>query len=86
MSFTGRVALVTGAGSGIGEAIAKELAARGAKVVVSDINEEGANRVVDEITGAGGTAAAFVANTAVKEDSEKSVAFAIETYGKLNYG
>ncbi|WP_125106437.1 MULTISPECIES: SDR family NAD(P)-dependent oxidoreductase [Gulosibacter] len=85
MSFAGRVALVTGAGSGIGEAIAKELAAQGVKVVVSDINEDGANRVVEEITGAGGTAAAFVANTAVKEDSEKSVAFAIETYGKLNY-
>ena len=85
MSFAGRVALVTGAGSGIGEAIAKELAAQGVKVVVSDINEDGANRVVEEITGAGGTAAAFVANTAVTEDSEKSVAFAIETYGKLNY-
>ncbi|UQN15551.1 SDR family NAD(P)-dependent oxidoreductase [Gulosibacter sp. ACHW.36C] len=85
MSFAGRVALVTGAGSGIGEAIAKELAAQGVKVVVSDINEDGANRVVDEIAGAGGTAVAFVANTAVKEDSEKSVAFAIETYGKLNY-
>lgn len=85
MSFEGRVALVTGAGSGIGEAIAKELASLGAKVVVSDINEEGANRVVEEITAAGGMAAAVIGNTAVKEDSDKAVKFAIDTYGKLNY-
>lgn len=85
MSFEGRVALVTGAGSGIGEAIAKELASLGAKVVVSDINEEGANRVVEEITAAGGMAAAVIGNTAVKEDSDNAVKFAIDTYGKLNY-
>lgn len=85
MSFEGRVALVTGAGSGIGEAIAKELASLGANVVVSDINEEGANRVVEEITAAGGTAAAVIGNTAVKEDSDKAVKFAVDTYGKLNY-
>jgi NAD(P)-dependent dehydrogenase (short-subunit alcohol dehydrogenase family) len=80
MTFDDRVALITGGGSGIGEAIAKDLAARGAKVVVSDINLEAAQRVADEIAAAGGEAAPFRADTAVADDSEKSVA-----YGKLNY-
>jgi NAD(P)-dependent dehydrogenase (short-subunit alcohol dehydrogenase family) len=85
MSFEGRVALVTGAGSGIGEAIAKELAGLGAKVVVTDISREGAERVVEEIVTTGGDAAAFVANSASPEDNEKAVAFAVKAFGKLNY-
>ncbi|SEB36430.1 NAD(P)-dependent dehydrogenase, short-chain alcohol dehydrogenase family [Paramicrobacterium humi] len=84
-SFEGRVALVTGGGSGLGEAISKELASLGAKVVVTDINLDAAKRVVQEITDAGGTASAFEQNTAKKEDSEKAVQFAIDTYGALNY-
>lgn len=84
MSFEGRVALVTGAGSGIGEAIAKELAGLGAKVVVTDISREGAERVVEEIVTTGGDAAAFVANSASPEDNEKAVAFAVKAFGKLN--
>lgn len=83
--FTDSVALVTGAGSGIGEAISKELAAKGAKVVLVDLNLAEAQRVADEISQAGGTATALQANTAVKEDNEKAVRFAVETYGKLNY-
>lgn len=83
--FTNKVALVTGGGSGIGEAISKELASKDAKVVVSDLNLEAAERVAKEITEAGGDAAAFEGNTAVKDDSEKAVAFAVEKYGKLNY-
>lgn len=85
MGFADRVALVTGGGSGIGEAIAKELASAGAQVVVTDIDLEAAQRVVDEIEKAGGEAAAFRADTSVADDSEKAVAFAQETYGKLNY-
>ncbi|WP_349827333.1 SDR family NAD(P)-dependent oxidoreductase [Brevibacterium litoralis] len=85
MAFEDKVALVTGGGSGLGEAIAKDLASKGVKVVVSDINTEGAQRVVDEIVAAGGEAAPFTANTAVAEDSKKAVDFAVETYGKLNY-
>lgn len=85
MSFEGKVALVTGAGSGIGEAIAKELAGLGVKVVVTDISREGAQRVVDEIVAAGGGAAPLVANSASPEDNKKAVDFAIKTYGKLNY-
>ncbi|MFC8599441.1 SDR family NAD(P)-dependent oxidoreductase [Isoptericola sp. NPDC057191] len=84
-SFEGRVALVTGGGSGLGEAISKELAGLGAKVVVTDIRLDAAQRVVDEIKAAGGEAAAFEQNTAVKADSEKAVEFARSTFGGLNY-
>ncbi|SDS00483.1 NAD(P)-dependent dehydrogenase, short-chain alcohol dehydrogenase family [Brevibacterium sandarakinum] len=83
--FTGKVALVTGGGSGLGEAISKELAAKSAKVVVTDIDLDAAQRVAAEITDDGGTASAIKQDTAVKEDSEKVVKFAVDTYGGLNY-
>jgi NAD(P)-dependent dehydrogenase (short-subunit alcohol dehydrogenase family) len=85
MSFQGKVALVTGAGSGIGEAIAKELAGLGVKIVVADISRDGAQRVVDEIVAAGGEAAPFLADSASPQDNQKAVAFAVQSYGKLNY-
>jgi NAD(P)-dependent dehydrogenase (short-subunit alcohol dehydrogenase family) len=85
MSFEGRVALITGAGSGIGEAIAKELSGLGAKIVVADISRDGAQRVVEEIKAAGGEAVASVGNTASPEDNEQAVAFAVKSFGKLNY-
>ena len=50
-----KVAIITGAGSNIGEACAKMLAAQGAKIVVADINVEGADRVAGEINASGGT-------------------------------
>ena len=84
-NFEGKTALVTGGGSGLGEAISKDLAINGVKVVVVDINLDAATRVVDEITAAGGTASAFQANTMVADDSKKAVDFAVETYGALNY-
>jgi NAD(P)-dependent dehydrogenase (short-subunit alcohol dehydrogenase family) len=83
--FEGKVAIVTGGGSGLGEAIAKSLAARGVKVVVSDINLAGAERVVREIAGAGGTASATQHDTAKAEDNERVVAHAVRTYGALHY-
>jgi NAD(P)-dependent dehydrogenase (short-subunit alcohol dehydrogenase family) len=82
--FEGKVAIVTGGGSGIGEGIAKALAAEGASVVVTDINIDAAQRVVDEIRTSGGTAAPFVGNTAVAKDSEKTVEFAQNTFGALH--
>ncbi|WP_405219208.1 SDR family NAD(P)-dependent oxidoreductase [Agrococcus sp. Ld7] len=84
-NFEGKTALVTGGGSGLGEAISKDLAQHGVKVVVADISLDSATRVADEITDAGGTAAPFRADTAVAEDSKKAVEFTVETYGALNY-
>lgn len=82
--FDGKVAIVTGGGSGLGEAISKELATKGASVVVSDINLAGAERVTQEITDAGGTASAFEQDTARPADSEKVVRHAVDAYGGLH--
>ncbi|GEK79242.1 SDR family NAD(P)-dependent oxidoreductase [Agrococcus baldri] len=83
--FEGKVALVTGGGSGIGEAIAKRLASEGAKVVITDIKLEAAQRVVDEIVAGGGTAAPIEANAAKPEDAKKVVEFAKSEFGALHY-
>lgn len=83
--FAGKVAIVTGGGSGLGEAIGKALAGRGVKVVLSDIKLEAAERVAGEIKQAGGNATAFVQDTASAEDSEAVVRHAVETFGALHY-
>lgn len=83
--FKGRVALVTGGGSGLGEAIAKALGTLQVKVVATDIDLKSAERVANEITKAGGTATALKHDTAKPEDNEKAVAHAVSTYGGLNY-
>jgi len=81
----GKVAIVTGGGSGLGEAIGKALAQRGVKVVLSDINLKGAERVAGEIRSAGGTASAIQQDTAKSEDSERVVNHAVTSYGALHY-
>ncbi|AXH96056.1 SDR family NAD(P)-dependent oxidoreductase [Ornithinimicrobium avium] len=82
--FDSRTALVTGAGSGIGAACAKDLAALGASVLVTDIDEAAAQRVADEIVAAGGTASALRQDTSVPEQNEEAVRVAVERYGALH--
>lgn len=80
----GKVVVITGAGSGIGEATAFLLAKEGAKVVVSDINPEAGNEVVSRIEKAGGTANFFKADVASAAENKALVNFAVQTYGKLD--
>lgn len=82
--FDGKVAFVTGGASGIGEAVAKQLAARGAKVVVADLKLESGQKVVDAIVAAGGTAAAVAVDVGQPEQVEKAIQFAVDTYGALH--
>ncbi len=80
----GRVALVTGAASGIGRAIALRLAEEGAKVVVTDIDDDGGARTVEAISAAGGEAT-FVHHDVVSEaDWEAACAAAADAFGGLD--
>ena len=79
-----RVVIITGAGGGLGAAYAKAFAAEGAKVVVNDINAEAAQRTVDAITAAGGTAVANTSNITNYADSLNAVKQAVETFGDLH--
>jgi NAD(P)-dependent dehydrogenase (short-subunit alcohol dehydrogenase family) len=79
-----KVALVTGAGSGIGLAIAELYAKEGAKVIVSDINEEHGNQAVEKIKSQGGEASFVKADTSNAEQVEALVKSTVEIYGKLD--
>lgn len=81
MRYDGKVALITGAGAGLGRLYALTLAARGAKVLVNDMNEEAANKVVAEIKAAGGQAAAEVRSVV---EGDKIVAACLEKLGGLH--
>ena len=84
MQLTDKVALVTGAGSGIGRAVAIAYAREGAAVMVSDINEKGGNETVELITKEGGSAAFFKADTSSPADNEALVKATVERFGKLD--
>ena len=93
ISYDGRVAIVTGAGGGIGRDIALQCAAQGARVVVNDIGAsvagEGndtapAQRVVDEVRAAGGQAAANTDSVADAAAAARIVQCALDSFGRID--
>ena len=84
MKLKDKIAVVTGAGSGMGKAIAMVYPSEGARVVVSDINEASAYSTVDDIKSTGGEAIAVLANVAKEEDIQNLIDTAIQSYGTLD--
>lgn len=82
--LSGKVAVVTGGGDGIGKGSCLILAAAGASVVVSDISIEKAQAVADEITKEGGKAKAIACNVLHSSDLSALIDFAVESFGTVN--
>src|SRR5205085_841913 len=83
--LNGKVAVVTGASKGIGAGIAKQLAAEGAAVVVNYASSKSdADKIIDEISNAGGKAVALQANVAKKSEVQKLFADAEKAFGKID--
>ncbi len=79
-----KTAIVTGAGSGIGRAIANLYASEGAKLVISDVDEKGGNETVAQIKAKGGEAFFVKADTSRPDDSKNTVDQAVKTFGGLH--
>lgn len=84
--FTGKVAMITGAASGLGRATALLFAERGAKVVVSDVAVEGGYETVKIIQDRGGNATFIPCNVAKEDEVNGLVTKTVEIYGRLDYG
>ena len=83
--FEGKVAIVTGGASGIGRMLCEELAGRGAVVVVTDINEEGAREVASAISGQGGQARAQALDVTDEDGVRRLVAETVAAHDHLDY-
>lgn len=81
---SGRVVLITGAGSGIGKLLATELAARGARLVLWDVDEAAAQLVAKEIEAAGGTAAAYPCDVADRHAVQTAAAAVLADHGRVD--
>ncbi len=80
----GKIALVTGAGRGIGRAIALKLASEGASVAINDLDQNPAEAVVGEIEASGGKAFAMVGDVTADGFADNFVKAAVDTYGGLD--
>ena len=84
MKLKDRIAVVTGAGSGFGEGIARHFAALGARVIVADINADGANRVAAAIAASGGSAEAAHIDVTRDADVARMIGLAVGRHGRLD--
>jgi len=84
METEGKVALITGGASGIGEAVAKDCAGAGLRVVVADMDRQNVDRVVQEIKAAGGESLGVQCNVADESQVKEMVEKTVETFGELN--
>jgi NAD(P)-dependent dehydrogenase (short-subunit alcohol dehydrogenase family) len=82
--LSGKVALITGASSGIGRATAKEFAANGASVVLAARRADELAKLATEIKGGGGKASFITTDVSAAHDVERMVAYAVDTYGHLD--
>ena len=84
MKLDGKVAIVTGAASGIGKAIAQRYAREGAKVVIADLNLDAANGAAAEIKSAGGEARGVAMDVTSEDDVNAGVAATVAAYGRVD--
>jgi 2-hydroxycyclohexanecarboxyl-CoA dehydrogenase len=84
LGLKGKVAIVTGAGQGVGEGIASTLAREGAKVVVNDFFQERADKVAKEIVAAGGEAIALQADVSDFDSVTKMIKAAVDKFGRVD--
>ena len=84
MEIKGSVALITGGGSGIGEAVARFFVKNGAKVVIVDMAQKNIDRVVKDLKALGGEAIGIQANVTSEAETAKFIKATLEAFGKLN--
>ena len=84
MEIKGSVALITGGGNGIGEAVAKHLAKHGAKIAIVDMEQKNVDRVVKDIKDMGGEVIGIQANVSSEAETAKFIKSTLEAYGRLN--
>jgi 3-oxoacyl-[acyl-carrier protein] reductase/2-hydroxycyclohexanecarboxyl-CoA dehydrogenase len=84
MRLKDRVAMITGAGSGIGKGIAMRMAQEGADIIAMDINEDGIKDTASKVTSLDRKALTLLANVAIREEVEKAVQEALKVFDKID--
>ncbi|NQY63642.1 MAG: SDR family oxidoreductase [Alteromonadaceae bacterium] len=86
LDFTGKVAVITGAAQGFGKLLAEELAQRGAKLVISDVNEARVRQVADDIAATGAEVFALKCDVSKNVECKEMVDVAIKHFGQIDIG